>query len=363
MLLIIIKMSIYILTEVIYLLELKDGYYCLSLKEEKDKLKNKYLDDLILITKYKCYESKVLLLRLKNNYKSFKIKNELFKFDEDTIIKFKESINNLIEEINIKLLNNSCSICEYTSYRNENFNNHMDSKLHNKRNEKNKIIQLTEENKRLKKENEKLKKEKTINTDLTNNNSNKNITNNIITGNNNDINNDINITNNNNTTNITNNIKIVAFGEEDIDNIPHSRMIHILDAYYASVYKLIECVHVNIFKKENKNIYIKKDKGYVYNGTEYIECNINELMEKLIKKKIRDVKKIFKKCKKLNDDNELEDINNKFTDKFEKNYIKLFENDFNYETVLKKTGGSIKLLLEYVEEVFENNISILKSFL
>jgi len=311
-----IMTEIYLLNESIYLVELTNGKFFISLKYNIKELLDKY--EIKEKIKYKTYNADILLLRLKNNYKTIEINNNLFTLKN--INGLKQFIEKLIIEIHNKLLKNTCHICKFSTYKNENYVKHLNNKSHNK--------QIKEEN--------------------ININSNLTITNN-------------NIINNNTITN-NNNISIVAFGEENIDNIPHGRMITILDSYYLSVYKLIEYIHANIFRKENYNIYIKKNKGYKYDGTKYIKCDVNELIEELITKKIKDVKKIFKKCKQLNDNDELEDINNKFDDKFIKDCKKLFKNDFNYETILNKSGNAIKLLLEYIESVFRDNISSIKQF-
>jgi len=283
--------EIYLLNESIYLVELTNGSFFISLKYNIKELLDKY--EIKEKTKYKTYNADILLLRLKNNYKTIEINNNLFTLNN--INRLKQSIEKLIIEIHNKLLKNTCHICKFSTYKNENYVKHLNNKSHNKK--------IKEEN--------------------------KNITS-------------------------TSNISIVEFGEENIDNLPHGRMITILDSYYLSVYKLIEYIHANIFRKENYNIYIKKNKGYKYDGTKYIKCDVDELIEELITKKIKDVKKIFKKCKQLNDNDELEDINNKFDDKFIKNCKKLFKNDFNCETILNKSGKAIKLLLEYIETVFRD---------
>jgi len=102
------------------------------------------------------------------------------------------------------------------------------------------------------------------------------------------INNTMNITQNNNT-NITNNqVKIVAFGEEDLDQISSEVFKKILKRGYQSVPQLIKHVHFNKDLPEYHNVVksnMRDNKLSIFDGNKFILVDKQEILEKLYDEK------------------------------------------------------------------------------
>lgn len=94
------------------------------------------------------------------------------------------------------------------------------------------------------------------------------------------IGNTTNIQTNNNQNNIKNNIKINSYGEEDLSHITDSFKTSLLSGPYGAIPKMIEAIHFNDKKPENKNILlpnsnknilkIKKDEKWVHKNKDMI---------------------------------------------------------------------------------------------
>ena len=89
-------------------------------------------------------------------------------------------------------------------------------------------------------------------------------------------------------TNIQNNIIINNYGDEDMSHITDKIKNELLKIPYGAIPKLIERVHFNDLKPENKNILLpnKKDNMLkVYHGDKWIYKNKNETIRDLIDSK------------------------------------------------------------------------------
>ncbi len=348
--------DIYMKKERIYFVELPNNYYFFSLKHninENIEKHNKYAP--ININKYYCYDSKTFFTRLKNIYKEINVNNDLFNLSEKKSIEIKIYIDKLINEIHKKILNNTCHDCKYSSYKNEHFDIHINSKKHNI------MIKNTElEINKLKERIEELEKEKNKNSD-SNINANSSNHNNIANHANNTTNSN-NATNSNNTTiNIT--INTVPFGKEDITNIPHKDMIKILTKSYNSIIEMIKYLHCNVNLPENHNIYVsnkKREETKTFDGHIWNTNKANIIIDELVENIIKYIEIIFYKCKELKEKNELDDPQNKFNDKFIKKYEDILDEEFDHVHEAKKSYSEILYILYDVKELINKN-TILKS--
>jgi hypothetical protein len=88
-----------------------------------------------------------------------------------------------------------------------------------------------------------------------------------------------------NTTITTNNIQLNNYGNEDMSHISESFKTELLKIPYGMIPKMIEAVHFNTNKPENKNILLtnKKDnKLKIYSGGKWVYKNKEEILKKLI---------------------------------------------------------------------------------
>lgn len=325
--------------ERIYLVELTDGNLFFSLKNNIKQIINKYeVEEVKNINKYLCYDSTIFFTRLKKNYKEIEIDNNLFILPEKKLIEFKRFIDKLIIEIYNKILFNTCHYCEYSTYRNETFKYHVDSKLHN----------IMIKNSDINKSNEDLNtniKNVDINNTLLNSSQNslQNSSHNVIK-----------------TTNITNiNINPVPFGNEDIYNIPHKDMINILTKCYNSIIEMIKYLHCNVDKPENHNVYvsnIRREETKTFNGKMWNTNKANLVIDKLVSNIVKYIEIIFEKCKELKENNELDDPQNKFNDAFIKKYEDILFEKFDEVLIAKKSYTEILYILYDVKELINNNL-------
>jgi hypothetical protein len=89
-------------------------------------------------------------------------------------------------------------------------------------------------------------------------------------------------------TNIQNNIILNNYGNEDLSHITDSLKTELLGIPYASIPKMIEAIHFNDKKPENKNIMItnkKENLVKVFEGDKWIYKNKNETISELVDKK------------------------------------------------------------------------------
>lgn len=89
-------------------------------------------------------------------------------------------------------------------------------------------------------------------------------------------------------TNIQNNIIINNYGNEDLSHITHQIKNELLKIPYGAIPKLIESVHFNDAKPENKNIVLpnkKENMLKVYDGNKWIYKNKNDTILDLIDSK------------------------------------------------------------------------------
>ena len=91
--------------------------------------------------------------------------------------------------------------------------------------------------------------------------------------------------NNNNNTTITNNIQLNNYGNEDLSHITNKQKTQMLKIPYVMIQRLIEYVHFNDKKPENKNIMIvnKKDKYIkIFKDGKWIYRDKKETLEMLV---------------------------------------------------------------------------------
>ena len=90
------------------------------------------------------------------------------------------------------------------------------------------------------------------------------------------------------TTNIQNNIILNNYGKEDLSHITDSLKTEMLSAPYGAIPKMIEAIHFNDEKPENKNIVLpnKKDNLIkVYEGNKWIYKSKNDTITDLVDSK------------------------------------------------------------------------------
>ena len=94
-----------------------------------------------------------------------------------------------------------------------------------------------------------------------------------------------NTTNTTNTTNITNNIQLNNYGSEDLSHITDNYKTHLLKIPYAMIPKMIEAVHFNDKKPENKNIILankKENKIKIFSNNKWIYKDKEDIITNLI---------------------------------------------------------------------------------
>ena len=88
-----------------------------------------------------------------------------------------------------------------------------------------------------------------------------------------------------NTTITNNNIQLNSYGNEDMSHITDAFKTNLLKLPYGMIPKMIEAVHFNKSKPENKNILLtnKKDnKIKVYSGNKWVYKNKDEILKKIM---------------------------------------------------------------------------------
>ena len=88
---------------------------------------------LILIKEIKCKDPKVLEKRLHNNFKELRQMGEWFKFADDDLCECKELSEELKLDVDKKMETNTCNICNFSTYKNENYEKHRLKCLANKK--------------------------------------------------------------------------------------------------------------------------------------------------------------------------------------------------------------------------------------
>ena len=130
-----------------------------------------------------------------------------------------------------------------------------------------------------------------------------------------------NIGTTNNTTNITNNTQNIIlnnYGNEDISHITNSLKNTLIKIPFVMVSKMIEAIHFNDKKPENKNIVLpnKKDNLLkVYSGNKWVYKNKNETINDLVDQKYTILDEYF---------DSMDDVtkNKTFTEFAKTNYLK-----------------------------------------
>ena len=86
-------------------------------------------------------------------------------------------------------------------------------------------------------------------------------------------------------TTITNNLNLNSYGKEDLSHITDSFKTNLIKGPFRMIPKMIEAVHFNDKKPENKNISLTNKKENVikvFKGGKWTYCNKNEVMEELM---------------------------------------------------------------------------------
>ena len=90
------------------------------------------------------------------------------------------------------------------------------------------------------------------------------------------------------TTNIQNNIILNNYGKEDLSHITDTLKTELLETPYGAIPKMIEAIHFNDEKPENKNIVLPNKKENlikVYEGNKWIYKNKNDTITDLVDSK------------------------------------------------------------------------------
>jgi len=86
-------------------------------------------------------------------------------------------------------------------------------------------------------------------------------------------------------TTTTNNLNLNSYGKEDLSHITDSFKTNLIKGPFRMIPKMIEAVHFNDKKPENKNISLtnkKENVVKVFKGGKWTYCNKNEVMEELM---------------------------------------------------------------------------------
>jgi len=151
---------------------------------------------------------------------------------------------------------------------------------------------------------------------------------NIIGNNNNANNTNSNNTNSNNTivnnVNNINNININAYGKEDISHISDNEYKNIFTKFNSMIPMLIELIHFNEDKPENKNVYIsnmRSKHAYMYDGNKWILRNKSELIDDLYDKKCIIIIEKYEDLKNALNNNIIRNLD-RFVDKYDDENVK-----------------------------------------
>ena len=123
-----------------------------------------------------------------------------------------------------------------------------------------------------------------------------------------------------NNTTINNNIQLNNYGNEDMTHITDNLKSHMLQIPYGMIPKMIEAVHFNEKKPENKNIVLtnkKENKLKVFCGNKWIYKNKEEVLTNLIDGKYYILDSHYDSLCKMNN---LKDVNKDKYDKFRDKY-------------------------------------------
>ena len=141
---------------------------------------------------------------------------------------------------------------------------------------------------------------------------------------------------------ITNNtINLNSYGKEDLSHITDSFKTQLIKGPFGMIPKMIEAVHFNDKKPENKNISLSNMNGKyisVYKDGKWMYCNKNEVMDELMETNYYILDSHFE-----DNEEELNDIQKKryekFQDKYGKGYLeKETKDDINLIFLNGKKG-------------------------
>jgi len=210
---------------------------------------------------YKQFRDKYDLSRHKNRKfscsKTIPVHTEIYQQKCKTVYELNNN-SNLDRTDNCEKVKHVCNWCNNSFSQKSSLNRHLKSRCKVKKNndkEKEDIyIKLLEENKKLVKKVKNLEKNKQI-------------------------------INNNTINNTTNNIKLVSFGDEDLDTIPQDIIKQVLNYGFKSVPIFTKYLHFNKNKPENHNIYISNLKNkliMVYKKNDWNLTDQDDILGKLI---------------------------------------------------------------------------------
>ena len=77
-------------------------------------------------------------------------------------------------------------------------------------------------------------------------------------------------------------VHIAAFGEENIDYIHTGFLASLLASKQEFILPLITAIHLNPKYLMNRNVYIKDEHGYMYDGTRFVQVSMDEFLTKVI---------------------------------------------------------------------------------
>jgi uncharacterized C2H2 Zn-finger protein len=135
-------------------------------------------------------------------------------------------------------------------------------------------------------------------------------------------------TNNSNNTinniNNINNININAYGKEDISHISDNDYKNIFTKFNSMIPMLIELIHFNKDKPENKNVYIsniRSKHAYMYDGANWILRNKNELIDDIYDKKCIIIIEKYEDLKNILNNNTMRNLD-RFVEKYDEKCVK-----------------------------------------
>ena len=105
-----------------------------------------------------------------------------------------------------------------------------------------------------------------------------------------------------NTTHITNNIHLNNYGNEDLTHLSKNQLTNFIKIPFQMIPKMVEAVHFNDEKPENKNIFIpnKKDNFVkVYKDNKWIYQDKNETIDTLVNNKYTVMNEHYEKTKAI----------------------------------------------------------------
>ena len=83
-----------------------------------------------LLNQFECKDAKLLEKKLHNYYKDFRIEGEWFEFSTNELENYYDITTKFVLDINKKLDLHTCNICDFSTYRKENFDKHNKSYSH-----------------------------------------------------------------------------------------------------------------------------------------------------------------------------------------------------------------------------------------